>query len=169
MLNNEVHCLFGEVLKTFGTKGELLLKITDAVLRNERKVEEPVFVEFDGLQVPFYFKIFELRGKRAKAIFENMESESFAEELVGKKIFTLQTGEVQKPEAGLSELVNSLVKDLKYGVLGTVSDVFEFPGNPCIEVETNGRKIMIPLNGTVKYEHAKKQIITEIPEGLLQL
>ncbi|MDR1593262.1 MAG: PRC-barrel domain-containing protein [Prevotellaceae bacterium] len=157
--------LVGEVLKTFGTDGGMIVKIDESVPEN---VEEPVFIRFDGLWVPFYFKSFEPHGKKVKIIFENMESEELAGELVGKKIFS-------QPEISCesgsepSDLVGFTVVDSKLGKLGQVNEVFEYPGNPCIEITVNGKQVLIPLNGIKKLEYRKKLIHTTIPEGLLEL
>jgi 16S rRNA processing protein RimM len=165
-LATEVQYLFGEVLKTFGTDGELLIKISDPVPVN---MKEPVFIRIDELWVPFYFKLFELRGKKAKVIFENMESEALSEELLGKKIF-LKPEISPVPASKLSDLTGFTVIDSLHGNLGQVSDVFNFPGNPCIEITMAlNKKAMIPLNGILKLEYRKRLIHTTIPEGLLEL
>ncbi|MDR2424520.1 MAG: hypothetical protein LBD59_07335 [Prevotellaceae bacterium] len=168
MATDTDYCLFGEVLKTFGTNGELLVKINKNV--TDEKNEGPVFVEIDGLPVPFYFKLFERRGQRAKVIFENMESETLAAELVGKKIL-FPNSSVTDSEAvsELQELVGFTVSDKKHGTLGTVIYVYEFPGNPCLEIDSSEEKLIIPLNGVKRCDHAKKLIHTEIPEGLVEL
>jgi 16S rRNA processing protein RimM len=157
--------LIGEVLKTFGTDGGMIVKIDESVPEN---IKEPVFINIDGLWVPFYFKKFEKRGKKVQIIFENMESEQLAEELVGKKIFS-------KPEiscisaSNLSGLEGFTIVDSKLGILGQVNKVFEYPGNPCVEITLNGKQVMIPLNGIKKLDYRKKRILTMIPEGLLEL
>jgi 16S rRNA processing protein RimM len=158
--------LFGEVLKTFGTEGELIVKIGESVPEN---IKEPVFIRIDGLWVPFYFKLFELRGKRAKIIFENMESEELAGELTGKKIFLQPENSFAETVSELSELKGFTVIDSKLGDLGQVCEVFEYPGNPCIEITVNEKQVLIPLNGIEKLEYRKKLIHTSIPEGLLEL
>jgi 16S rRNA processing protein RimM len=164
-LATEVQSLFGEVLKTFGTEGELIVKVNESVSKN---MKEPVFICLDGLWVPFYFKLYELRGRKAKIIFENMESEELAEELVGKKIF-LQPEIVYTSVSELSNLTEFTVIDSKHGNLGHVNNVFEYPGNPCIELVFNGKQVLIPLNGIEKLNFRKKQIYTTIPDGLLEL
>jgi 16S rRNA processing protein RimM len=157
--------LVGEVLKTFGTDGELLVKISEFVPEN---MKEPVFIRIDGLWVPFYFKLFEPRGKKVKIIFENMESEELAKELTDKKIFS-QPESLHESDAGLSELMNFTVIDSKLGNLGQVNEVFDYPGNPCIGITVHEKQVMIPLNGVKKLEYRKKLIHTTIPEGLFEL
>jgi 16S rRNA processing protein RimM len=157
--------LVGEVLKIFGTGGELIAKINESVPED---LKEPVFVRIDGLWVPFYFKLFEPRGKRVKIIFENMESEELATELVGKKIFS-RPEVFDESVSELSRLTGFTVVDSNLGHLGKVDEVFEYPGNPCVRITINEKQIMIPLNGIKKLEYRKKLIHTTIPDGLLDL
>jgi ribosomal 30S subunit maturation factor RimM len=157
--------LIGEVLKVFGTDGELIAKINESVPEN---LEEPIFICIDGLWVPFYYKLFEPHGKRVKIVFENMESEELAVELAGKKIFS-QPEISHESDLGLSGLTGFTVIDSKLGTLGHVDEVFEYPGNPCVAITLNEKQVMIPLNGVKKIEYRKKRILTTIPEGLLEL
>ncbi|MDR2382711.1 MAG: PRC-barrel domain-containing protein [Prevotellaceae bacterium] len=157
--------LVGEVLKIFGAGGELIVKISESV---HEDYKEPVFICIDGLWVPFYFKLFEPHGKKVKIIFENMESKELAEELVGKKIFSQpEISHQSVPEP--SSLTGFTVVDSKLGNLGQVNDVFDYPGNPCLEIIINEKQVLIPLNGIEKLEFRKKIIHTTIPEGLLEL
>jgi 16S rRNA processing protein RimM len=164
-LATEVQSLFGEVLKTFGTDGEIIVKVVDTV---PEEIKEPVFICFDGLWVPFYFKRFELRGRKAKIIFDNMESEILAEELVGKKIFYLSDTSSSSVEE-TSDLTGFTVIDSGLGNLGQVVAFFEYPGNPCIEIVFNEKPVLIPMNGVRKLNRRKKQIYTTLPDGLLDL
>jgi ribosomal 30S subunit maturation factor RimM len=105
--------LVGEVLKTFGTDGGIIVKIDESVPEN---IKEPVFILIDGLWVPFYFKSFEPRGKKVKIIFENMESEELAAELAGKKIFS-QPEIADESVSERSALVEFTVIDSRLGNL----------------------------------------------------
>ena len=51
----------GKVLKSNGTQGELVMSFLD-ILPEDIDLQEPVFIEFDGLPVPFYFESFTPRG-----------------------------------------------------------------------------------------------------------
>ena len=73
-----------EVIKTFGVNGELVLKLYSS-FPEEIDLEEPVFIDIDGIPVPFYFKAFRFNGKsKAVVVFDDFESELLAEELIGK-------------------------------------------------------------------------------------
>ena len=50
-----------KVLKSNGKEGELLVSLLD-IVPEDLDLQEPVFIEFDGLPVPFYFESFVPRG-----------------------------------------------------------------------------------------------------------
>ena len=52
-----------QVLKSNGTDGELLISFLD-IAPEDIDLQEPVFIEFDGLPVPFYFESFTPRGTK---------------------------------------------------------------------------------------------------------
>ena len=50
-----------QVLKSNGTDGELVMGFRD-IAPEDINLEEPVFIVFDGLPVPFYIESFAKRG-----------------------------------------------------------------------------------------------------------
>ena len=56
--------IIAQVLKSNGTDGGLLFSFLD-VSPEDIDLQEPVFIEFDGLPVPFYFESFTQRGPPA--------------------------------------------------------------------------------------------------------
>ena len=49
------------VLKSYGTEGEILMGFRD-IDPEDLNLEEPVFIIFDGLPVPFFIESFQTRG-----------------------------------------------------------------------------------------------------------
>ena len=56
-----------QVLKSNGIEGELVLSFRD-IDPEEIDIEEPVFVHFDGLPVPFFIRSFTPRGTTRMAM-----------------------------------------------------------------------------------------------------
>ncbi|MDR3132815.1 MAG: hypothetical protein LBU42_02175 [Prevotellaceae bacterium] len=159
---------FGHVQKTFGAHGELLVRLqaeTETIT-----IKEPVFVIIDGLPVPFYFKSFELRGShRAQAVFEDLESQKLAEELVGKTLWL--PGSEKAATVRQPDLTGYAVHDRQHGALGVVSGFLDIPGNPCLQIAYENRELIVPFHETVVVEvNVKKRLLeTLLPEGLLEL
>jgi 16S rRNA processing protein RimM len=161
---------FADIQKTFGAHGELIIKLWTTA-PEEINTTEPVFVVFDGLPVPFYFKSFEARGNnRALVVFDDMESQKLAEELVGKKL--LLPDNHKQPDTGEEEALTGFsVTDKQHGLLGIVTGYMDIPGNPCLQVEHKGKELIIPFNEAIVLciNRKKRTLETALPEGLLAL
>ncbi|MDR2562682.1 MAG: hypothetical protein LBC98_01925 [Prevotellaceae bacterium] len=171
-MRKKVRTGVGEVLKTFGAKGELIIRF-DAIAPESLDLKEPVFIVIDGLPVPFYFKTFEPFAGKVKVIFENMESEQLASELVGKRLHA-DNSIAEKPEtevSGFAALISFAVRDEKLGEIGIITDFFDYPKNPCFEVCKDEKQFLIPINEEliVGINDEDKTLITTLPEGLLEI
>ena len=73
-------------MKSNGTDGELVLGFRE-IAPEDINLQEPVFIIFDGLPVPFYIESFTKRGN-AKALVRltDIRSMEDAEELAGKAV-----------------------------------------------------------------------------------
>ena len=156
-----------KVLKSNGTDGGLLVGFRDCD-PNEISLEEPVFVEFDGLPVPFFFVSLTPRGNsRAIVRLNDVSSLSDAEELVGKTLWI----EDEDADDEEEDLMNSLLGWEIVGA-GTVTGVLDIPANPCLEIETkNGTVCLVPFHEDLirSVDADRRSLTMEIPAGLLDL
>lgn len=77
----------GRIAGLYGSKGELTLALYDAFSR-EPNMEDPVFVRLDGHRIPLFFASIKRRGQRgATAVFEDIDTERRASELVGLEFY----------------------------------------------------------------------------------
>ena len=79
----------GKVLKSDGTDGGILLGLSELGLE-DIDLKEPVFIAFDGLEVPFFIEDIKPRGS-SKAIvkFYDVDNLDYAEELAGRDFFII--------------------------------------------------------------------------------
>ncbi|MBQ3439751.1 MAG: hypothetical protein IJG35_07205 [Bacteroidales bacterium] len=156
-----------QVLKSNGRDGELLVSFT-GIDPEEIDLEEPVFIEFDGLPVPFYFESFSPRGtRRALVRLTGVRSLKDADELAGADIYA----EDDLYEDEELDLTGWTVLDADGTTAGTVTAHEDIPGNPCIWVETGHGEVLIPLHEelVLEVDEEKQTLRMEIPEGLLSL
>ncbi len=156
-----------QVLKSNGRDGELLISFTGIDLE-DIDLEEPVFVEFDGLPVPFYFESFQQRGtSRALVRLTGVHNLTDADELAGRAVYA-DDGVYEDEE---EDLTGWTVLDADGTQVGTVSAHEDIPGNPCIWVETGQREVLVPLREelVLDVDEEKQTLRMEIPEGLLDL
>ena len=164
-----------EVIKTFGVNGELVLKLYSS-FPEEIDLEEPVFIDIDGIAVPFYFKAFRFNGKsKAVVVFDDFESELFAEELIGKIVLyddELLEDENDEPSpfdfVGYKVLTHCDTPQM----IGTVEDYYDYPNNPLFQVLTaDDQEILLPVNEDfiVAIDDEQEALYVELPEGFLDI
>ena len=172
-----------QVLKSNGTDGELVLGFRD-IAPDDINLNEPVFIVFDGLPVPFFIESFTRRGN-SKALIRltDIESQEDVEEIAGKAVYIDSDNlpEVSFEEDGYAALIGWMVltpaeasseeeeDSLIVDEVGEITDFIDIPNNPCIEVETKNGAVMIPLHEDLilSIDPDNQEIIMQIPEGLI--
>ncbi|MBO4467259.1 MAG: hypothetical protein J5745_04035 [Bacteroidales bacterium] len=154
-----------QVLKSNGTDGELLVSFFD-VLPEDIDLQEPVFIYFAGLPVPFYFESFTPRGtNRALVRLTGVHNLKDADELAGSAVFADYF-----EEEDTEDLTGWSVLDAATGVkIGLIIGYEDIPGNLCVYVDTAKGQVLLPLHEDLvaAMDHDKREITLTIPEGLL--
>ena len=153
-----------KILKSWGTDGSVVVSLLDTD-PEELKVGEPVFIEFDGLPVPFFVENCIRRGgNRFVVKFEDVDSSAGAEEIVGRPV-SLEEEEYEEEEQSLEGME---VIDAGTGKsVGKILEFNDFSGNACITVDYCGREVMLPLHDDLIDGVEGEKIFLRIPDGLL--
>ena len=96
-----------QVLKSNGTDGELVLGFRE-IAPEDINLQEPVFIIFDGLPVPFYIESFQKRGNtKALVRLTDICSQEDVEEIAGKAVYIEEDSlpEMSLEEDGFAALV----------------------------------------------------------------
>jgi len=167
-----------QVLKSNGTDGELVLGFRE-IAPEDINLQEPVFIIFDGLPVPFYIESFSKRGNtKALVRLTGISSMEDVDEIAGKAVYIEDDSlpEMSLEEDGFAALVGwtLLTPEIpdQVGddvVVGEITDFIDIPNNPCIEVETEKGAVMIPLHEDLilSVDPEYQEIIMQIPAGLI--
>jgi 16S rRNA processing protein RimM len=167
----------GKVGGLFGAKGEVTLSLYD-VFPREPNMEEPVFVKIDSHTVPLFFQSFRRRGQRgATAVFEDIDSEARAAELVGLEFYIREGGESRSrasEEDGDELYLEDLTGwDFEFdtGQTGHITDFIDSDFNPLFEIEIGGETELIPASDDfiVEFDECRRKVVFSLPEGLLGL
>lgn len=153
-----------KILKSHGTDGGILIGLYDIDIQDIDKTE-PVFIEIDGLPVPFFIESLQQRGNtRAIARLTDVHDLRDAEELVGLELLT-EGDEEEEEEA---DFTGWTVYDGDRRI-GTVNDMAPIPGNLCLYVQTVHGEEMIPLHEDLvcEVDPDTRTLVLELPEGLL--
>lgn len=151
-----------KVIKSFGTDGGLLLS-SDVDLES-LDFKEPVFIVFDGLQVPFFILDYQAKGARAVVHLNDVCNLEDAEELVGRTIYA----DVEMEDDGELDFTGWTILD-RGTRIGTCTGIEPIPGNPCLYVKLDdGREPLIPLHEdfVASVDEASRTLSLNLPEGL---
>ncbi len=157
----------GKVLKSNGTEGGLVMSFLD-IIPEDIDLQEPVFIEFDGLPVPFFFESFTPKGNnRAIVQLTGVRNLKDADELSGADVYADYFEEDQE-----EDFTGWTVRDQDGREVGSVSAFEDIPGNTCLWVQrADGQEILLPLHqDLVLGVDENKHILTlTIPDGILDL
>ena len=151
-----------KVVKSFGTDGGLLL--SGNVDLETLDFKEPVFIEFDGLQVPFFILDCEPRGGKTVVHLNDVRNLEDAEEMVGRTIYA----DVEMEEDDEPDFTGWTILD-RGTRIGTCTGIEPIPGNPCLYVKlADGREPLIPLHEdfVAGIDDASRTLSLDLPEGL---
>ena len=165
-------CRVAKIVKSNGTEGELLVNLFEG-WPDDLKKTEPVYIEIDGLPVPFFVLSQRSKGNRNYLKLNDVDSLTDAEELVGSYI-CMEGGPEEEEEVpsidNLSEiemdaLVGWELEDASGRRIGMITSFEDIPGNPCICVGD----ILVPLHEdlVVDVDPDTRTLTMEIPEGLV--
>ena len=165
-----------QVLKSNGTDGELVLGFRD-IAPEDINLEEPVFIVFDGLPVPFFIESFSKRGNtKALVHLTDICSMEDVEEIAGKAVYITSDSipEMTLEEDGYAALVGWMVltpTEDGDGLIevGEIVDFMDIPNNPCLAVETVNGEVILPLHEDfiLSLDPEYQEIIMQIPAGLI--
>lgn len=149
-----------KILKSNGVDGGLLIALRDIALE-EINPQEPVFINFDGLPVPFFILDSQPKGSSKAVVHLNdITTLEDAEEVVGREMWL--EGEWEEDEN--EDFVGWTVLD-KGREIGTVTGIEPIPGNLCLYIG----ETLIPLHEDFILEaDPERQILDlDLPAGLL--
>lgn len=151
-----------KVVKSFGTDGGLLL--CGNVDLETLDFKEPVFIEFDGLQVPFFILDCQPRGGKTVVHLNDVCNLEDAEEMVGRTIYA----DVEVEDEQELDFTGWTIID--HGrEIGACTGLEPIPGNPCLYVKlADGSEPLIPLHEDfiAGIDEATRSLSLNLPEGL---
>jgi len=162
----------GKITKLHGFKGNLILHLdTDEPEIYENM--ESVFVETNGMLVPFFFEFAQVHGAQKLLVkFEDTSPEE-AEKLVNKDIYLpLETlPELNGTDFYYHEIIGFTLYDQTNTEVGTIKNINDSTAQALFEVEIDGKEILIPIveDWILEVDRPNKAILVEIPEGLIDL
>ena len=164
----------GYVVKTHGVKGELSVT-TDESFDGELRPGDPVIVDIDGLDVPFFVSAVRGRGRDSLLLtLDDVNDEAAASMFVGRTLYVYEeSGEDADPdddgELTADRLIGySIVESGR--LVGVIDDIREL-GPDCwyFVLRDSGQLIPIVDEMIQEIDHQARTVEMILPEGLLEL
>jgi len=164
----------GFIRKTHGVWGELTLDF-DPEFELSLSKSERLFLELDGLLVPFFIADEGLWIKSSKSAivkFEWVDNEEYARRLAGSLVFLFSSEIVSEEEdISISCFENYLLEDETLGPVGIITRIDDYSGNVVFTVIKGNNELLIPFNIEllVSVDQQQRIIKLRIPDGLIDL
>jgi 16S rRNA processing protein RimM len=173
VMNKSDFFYLGKAVKINKKTAEIVISVD--VDEPELYVKSKVFfIEIDGGLVPFFINELRLIGADTfRVVFEDWDDPHKAPRLVGCRVFlpSDQLAGLKDEQFHFRDIIGYTLHDLKRGLLGDVSEVFETPDQVLLQVYHQSKEILIPFADDlfVKIDNTKKQLFMNVPDGLVDL
>lgn len=162
----------GKLVSSFGLKGELILKHNLGKKTSLKDLQAIFLEERKEAFIPWFIEHTKIKSDEEIYIkLEGVDTKEKAIPLVQKEVWVPEV-DFQKYSAKTSPinlLGFEIVEDEQ--VLGQILEVIEQPHQILCRIDYRGKEALIPLHEETirKIDRKKKQVIVELPEGLLEI
>lgn len=166
------YCSIGKFVATFNVKGELVLR-HHLGKKTSLKGLEVLFIEARKEEFLPYF-ITGTKIKNEEEIYvalEGLHSKELAQKLVQKEVWLTEEEfhKYAKSTAPISFLGYHIIDQEQD--LGEILEIIEQPHQLLCRIDLDGKEALIPVHQDtlIKIDKRKKQVIVELPDGLLEV
>ena len=163
--------------RLFGVDGTVMVTLYRD-FPDDFRLDMPLFVEMDSLEVPLYCERMEYRGTNSAIIrFEDIDTPERAAELLHCELYLHDSEDDADDEFRLEDLIGFEVEAAAAGSEGTmrgrISDFYDSEANPLLGIEFEGREgeTLVPAAeefiAGIDFDRRRMKLI--LPEGLLDL
>jgi 16S rRNA processing protein RimM len=172
MINKDNCILLGTLAKPHGTRGSLIVRFSGLKAEDIKK-RGLVFVEIDGLPVPFFIESFQEKTEDTVILkIEGIDTENKAREFLGYPVYVMKDQiRVKMAAEKIQDIKGYKVIDTTLGFIGFAEEVLDMKNNPLLSVTNGDREFLVPVHEDILLEVNDKEKIIRInaPEGLFDL
>ena len=138
----------GKITKAFGTKGELtiLLDVDDP---NDYINLDFFYADFDGEMIPYFIEKLILKNSKAVVIkLVDIDEPKAAAALINRMIYLPldKLPALKEDQFYYHEIIGYKVIDDTLGETGVIKDVLEFQMQELLQIDYNGKEILLPIS-----------------------
>jgi 16S rRNA processing protein RimM len=168
----------GSFVKTHGVHGQLVMNFSDnfnsGLIKNGLQEQEAVFVELDGIPVPFFISVKGIRNLNENAVILALEDidNKKANDFCGCRVFieSIRISENTGNEnISIEDCIGFLVYDADLVYIGKFVEFIGLKGNPMLRIDVNGKELLIPLisDFITSINVDKSEIYLQLPEDYI--
>ena len=164
----------GKLIKPHKLSGAFRFFV-DRDLKSKKRVPEHFMLNINGNYLPWFVKDIEwIAAGEGIILFEDVSTPEKAKQYAGSELF-LSESEITQYFKSESKTIDYLIG---YSVLlkdkselGHIEEIFETPGQTLLSIKHDGKEILIPFvaDFVVKINKPKRELILDLPEGLVEL
>lgn len=162
----------GTLAATHGLDGSIVMM--HSLLGNKKALNsiKTIFIELrKESYIPYFITGQKNMGDNQLLLqLEDIHNVEAAKALAGKACY-IEAEELERRQLATyhASLKGYAIVDVSLGRIGIIDELFETPGQVLAAVMYNGREVLIPvIDATLqRIDHHTKEIILQIPEGLL--
>ncbi len=171
MNKNECYYL-GKITRTHGLAGNVILKLDTDQPDFYNKLEG-IFIEINGLLVPFFVEKQQWSKDNSKIISFKNATLQMAEQTVGKNVFLpLSTlPELKGNQFYYHEVTGFEIQDSDGTSAGIIKEVNDNAPQHYFVLNLDGKEVIVPVikDWILEVDRGKKLIRMELPDGLLDV
>ena len=159
----------GRVVRLYGKHGEVVVQRWDGF------PDRPalLWIEAEGIGTPIWARSCVGQGvSKAVVVFEEFESESLAEHLVGRTLYAEGAARAEEETDGLELLIGFGFRDLTSGLAGRVAEAYDNDINPLLGVVLDGEEEerLVPWADALieQLDGKKRKLVMRLAEGFFE-
>ena len=159
----------GTIVRTHGYDGTVVIRRGQDSDQEKEKMES-VFVEVDGIPVPFILTGCEASQQSLFVSFSGYGSREVVAEFTGCRVFVEGVTRGEEDTSLPRHLVGYHLTEPSGKTLGIIQAVESYPMQVMLIIlDPGGHEVLIPLNPDwiVRIDMTEREIVMDLPEGLL--
>ena len=162
----------GKIIKTHGNNGDVTAYL-DVDEPLEYEWLDMVFLNINKTPVPYFIENIRILNNKAVITFEDINDLEKAITLVKKEMY-LPLSSLPKLSGNnfyYHEVEGFEVVDEKFGKIGTLKEVLDYPNQAVMQIFYDEKEVLIPVNDDIIREVDRKNKIIKIkaPDGLIDV
>jgi 16S rRNA processing protein RimM len=162
----------GKLVSTFGLQGEMVLKHNLGKKTSLKGLQALFIEEKKESFIPWFIESARIKSDEEVYLkLEGINTKEQATKLVQKEVWLPEPDfkKFSAKTAPITLLGYELIEDNQ--PLGTILEIIEQPHQVLCRIDLKGKEALVPLHEEtlVKVDHKNKQVIVELPPGLLEI